>query len=212
MVETLKTGTTTVGLVCKDGIVLAADKRASLGGMIVASKRAEKIHKLTDNMAVTWAGSVADLQLLTKVIKAQLKLNAVRTRREPTVKETANLMAGLIYSNMRNFSFIPSITAFLLGGRDSTGLSLYSLGISGDIMESKDYEADGSGMMFALGVLESMFRKDMQINEGVKLAVKAVNAAMQRDTGSGDGIDVFTITKDGVKKVLEKHVDTVITA
>lgn len=208
----LKTGTTTVGLVCKDGIVLAADKRVTAAGQIVMNKYFNKIVEITDKLAVTTAGSVSDIQLIVKLIKAQLRLNKIRTNRDPSVKETANLLASIIYGNIRSFSAIPSITGFLLGGIDNSGFYLYNLGIAGDIILSRDYEADGSGMMYALGVLEITYKKDLSLNEGVKLAVKAINAALQRDTATGNGIDVITVTKDGIKRVLEREINTRLTA
>ena len=90
----MKTGTTTVGLVCKDGIVLAADKRATSGNLIV-TKYVDKILEVYNGMAVTTAGTVSDIQLMTKLIKAELSLKAVRTDTTPNVKEAANLLAGL---------------------------------------------------------------------------------------------------------------------
>ena len=201
----LKTGTTTVGLVCKDGIVLAADRRASAGYM-VADKKSRKVVPISDDIAITTAGLVSDIQLLTKVIKAQLKLIEIRRGKKSTVKQAANLLGGMVYSNIRRMSMIPGIVGFILGGRDLSGFHLYNLGIDGSITEIDDYAADGSGMQFATGVLESSYKKDMTISEGIKLAVVAVNTAIQRDIATGNGIDVFTITKDGIKVVLEKEI------
>lgn len=207
----LKTGTTTVGIVCKEGIVLAADRRATLGGRIIIEKNTEKIVSITDDIAVTTAGSVSDVQLLIKVLKAQLKLMEVRRDRKATVKEASNLLATMVYNNIRKFSLIPSITGFLLGGRDDNGVYLYGLYIDGSITLFDDYTSDGSGFMFAIGVLENSYKKGITINEGIKLAIQAVNAAIQRDAATGNGIDVVTITKDGVKKVYGKEINTYIT-
>lgn len=202
----VKTGTTTVGIVCKDGIVLAADRRATAGYMI-SSKKFEKVAMITNNIAVTMAGLVSDAQLIIKIIKAQLKLNSIRRNKEPTVKEAANLLGSLVYHNIRRFSAVPGIVGFLIGGKDNTGFYLYNLGVDGSITTADDYESDGSGSPFALGVLESSYVKNMSINDGVKLAVKAINTALQRDIASGNGIDVVTITKEGVKKVLERELE-----
>ena len=210
MKETLQSGTTTLGIVCKEGVVLAADRRATLGGRIVAHKKTQKIAELNEDMAVTWAGSVSDIQLSTKIIKAQMKLIELRRNKKLKVKEVANLLGSLLYSNIRQF--FPGIAAFLLGGRDEDGIFLYELGPDGSVMMHDDYVSDGSGMMYATGVLEANYRKDIPISEGIKLGVKAVNAAMQRDTASGNGIDVYTITKDGVKKVFEREVNSIILA
>src|SRR3989344_3200053 len=122
--DIIKTGTTTVGIVCREGIVLAADKRATAGYLLV-NRKEEKIIQISDNLAVTTAGIVSDVQLLVKIIKAQLKLDEIRRGKPVNVKEAANLLAGLLYSNIRKFSRIPGIAAFLLGGKDSSGFYLY---------------------------------------------------------------------------------------
>ncbi len=205
--HTLKTGTTTVGIRCKDGVVLAADRRATAGYLIVM-KKAEKVFAINDRMALTIAGGVSDAQLLTKLIKAELSLKMMRTDREVTVKEAANLLAGLIYSNVRRFSVIPGIAHFLMGGSDADGYHLYDLFADGSVNEVEDYVASGSGSVFTYGVLETLYAPTLSVNDGVELAVKAVNAAMQRDIASGQGIDVYTISKDGVKKAFEKTADT----
>ncbi len=207
--EHKKTGTTTIGLVCKDGVVLAADKRVTAGYMIV-DKKFRKIIKISDNVAVTIAGSVSDVQMLIKIIKAQIKLASLRRGKELSVKETTNLLANIVYSNIRRPSMIPSITGFLVGGKDNKGFSLYEVGVAGDVIEATDYRADGSGSQFALGVLESDYKKDLPIKEATKLAVKSLNAAIQRDIASGNGFDVINITKDGIKRVLEQEINTKI--
>ena len=202
--ETLKTGTTTVGLVCKDGIVLAADRRATAGNLIM-SKKTEKIVKITDNMAITTAGSVSEIQLLIKVIKAELKIKQLRTYRDVTMKEAANFIAGIVYNSIRQFSAVPSIAHFLLGGTDNGKFHLYDIFPDGSLEEPDDFVCSGSGSFFAYGILDSMYKKNMSIKEGTELAVRAVNAALQRDSASGDGIMVMAITKDGCKKVMEKE-------
>src|SRR3989344_4875455 len=173
-----KTGTTTVGLVCKDGVILAADKRATAGSMVVA-KKTDKIQLITDKIAVTTAGTVSDIQLLIRIVRAQLKLEELRKGSEPKVKESANFMASLVYD------IFPD----------------------GSLSEIDDYVSSGSGSVFAYGVLEAGYKHNLSVEEGTVLAVKSINAAMQRDTASGQGIDVIAITKDGVKKVFNKMVD-----
>lgn len=209
----LKTGTTTVGIVCRDGVILAADKRATGGGipLRVLNKDVLKVVKITDNLAVTTAGNVSDIQLVIKLIRAEITLKKIRSMKNPSVREVANLLGTILYQNIRQFSTIISITAFLLGGHDNKGDHLYELTPDGAVMEITDYMSDGSGSEIAMAVLDSMYKKDMSIAEGTKLAVKAVNASIQRDTASGEGIDVFTVTKDGVKQVFAKKLDTNIT-
>ncbi|MEK6938917.1 MAG: proteasome subunit beta [Nanoarchaeota archaeon] len=206
MEEQLKTGTTTVGMVCKDGIVLAADKRATAGNMIV-DKRAEKVHILTEDMAATIAGNVSDAQLIIKLIKAELRLKEVRTGKRPTVKEAANLLGGLLYTNIRQMSMFPGIAHFLLGGRDTSGVYLYDLFPDGSVTKIRDYVSSGSGSVFALGVLETQYKPEMSTADGIKLAIRCVNTALQRDSCSGNGIDVVVVTDKEVKKVFQKELE-----
>jgi len=206
MEKDVKKGTTTIGIVCKDGIVLAADKRAS-AGYRVANKREKKVRQISDHMAITTAGLVSDAQLFTKIIRAQLKLLKIRNNKEPAVKEAANLLASLTYTNIRRPSMVPGIVGFLLGGVDKKGAHLYEIGIDGSISKSEDYLSDGSGSSYAIGVLETLYKQDINLEEGVKLAVKAINAALQRDLATGNGIDVYTVTAEGVKKVLTKNIE-----
>ena len=169
MEEQLKTGTTTVGIKCKDGVVLAADKRATAGHMIV-DKRAEKVHILSDDFAVTIAGTVSDAQLLIKLIKAELKLKEVRTNKRASAKEAANLLGGLLYSNIRRMSMLPGIAHFLLAGKDTWGVHLYDLFPDGSVTLIKDFISSGSGSAFAYGVLETQYQAEMSTAERVKLA------------------------------------------
>ncbi len=206
----LKTGTTIVGIVCRDGVVLAADKRATAG--YVVSKKEIKVLEIGDNMAVAQCGLVSDAQLLVKLIKAELRLKDMHTNKRTDVKSAANLLASFLYSNMRRFSSVPGIVSFLLGGVDDSGAHMFDLGIDGSVTEVDDFVADGSGGVFALGVLEQGYKKEMNLDEGIKLAVSALSASLKRDTATGNGVDVFTITKDGIKHVLKKVIEISISA
>jgi|SRR3989338_3169562 len=203
----LKTGTTTVGIICKDGVILAADRRMSAGYMI-AGKKTEKIIPISEDVAVTTAGMVSDAQLLTRIIKAQIRLESIKRGKKLSVKEITNFLGSMVYNNIRRMSMVPSVVGFLVGGKDKKGFHLFALGIDGSIIEYDDYYADGSGTMFSIGVLESSYKKDLSVEEGIKLAVKAVNTSIQRDMASGNGIDVVTITEKGMKKVIDKEINT----
>lgn len=205
MANMLKTGTTTVGIVCKDGIVLAADKRATAGTMIV-DKRADKVHVISDDFAVTIAGGVSDAQLLIKLFRAELKLKEVRTNKRPSAKEAANLLGGLLFANIRRPSMLPGIAHFLMGGKDMEGLHLYDLFPDGSVTRVRDFISSGSGSVFAYGVLETQFKEGMPVAEGVKLAVKSINTALQRDSASGNGVDVVVVSDKDIKRVLQKEV------
>lgn len=203
MEERLKTGTTTVGIVCKDGVVLAADKRATAGTMIV-DKRAEKVHVISDDIAVTIAGMVSDAQLFIKLLRAELKLKEVRTMKKPSVKEAANLLGGLLYSNLR---YVGGVAHFLMSGKDSSGVYLYDLFPDGSVTKIKDFVSSGSGSVFAYGVLETHYKQGMMTVDAVKVALKAVNTALQRDSASGNGIDIIVVTDKEIKRVMEKELE-----
>jgi proteasome beta subunit len=205
-----KTGTTTLGLVCKDSVILATDKRMTLGGggmpLFVAHKKADKVFLLNDRIGITTAGNVSDIQYTLKVTRSELKIKKLRTKTEPSVKETSNLFGMLAYEAIRRYSPIMAITGFIIGGMDERGSGLYQIDPDGSVIEHKNYVADGSGMIVAYGVLEDSWKENMSTDDGLKLAARAVNAAMQRDTGSGEGIDIVVIDKNGARKVVEEEV------
>ena len=199
-----KTGTTTIGIKCRDGIVLAADKRA--GGGIIVDKRAQKVYKVTDNIALTMAGTASDAQLITKLISAELRLMEIRKEKVVTVKEAANLLSGIVYQNIRRPSMIPGISHFILAGKDNRGFHIFDIYPDGSLSECIDFLSSGSGSVMAYGVLETLWKPNMSMDEGIQLVVKGINAAIQRDMNSGDGIDVFTITNEGVKVAITKAI------
>src|SRR3989344_17789 len=204
-----KAGTTTIGIKCREGVVLAADKRAGAG--IIVDKRAQKVYKITDYIALTMAGTASDAKLITKLISAELRLMEIRKEKQVTLKEAANLLSGIVYQNIRRPSMIPGISHFILAGKDNKGFHIYDVYPDGSLSECKDFLSSGSGSVMAYGVLETLYNEGINIDEGIKLAVKCINAAIQRDMNSGDGIDVVTITHQGIKTVLTKEIVNKIT-
>jgi proteasome beta subunit len=202
--EQIKTGTTTVGVICKDGVILAADNRATAGHFI-ARKDMDKVIIINDNIAVTVAGSVSDIQMFVKLFKAELKLKAMRVGRVVNVKEAANYAARICYENARQY--FPSMAHLLVGGFDNTGTKIYEVDIDGCMLEVKDYVSTGSGSRFSYGVLESSYKEGLSVKEGEELVVKAISTSIQRDSGSGNGMSYLTITKDGMKKIVQKKVN-----
>ncbi|MFC1722537.1 proteasome subunit beta [Nanoarchaeota archaeon] len=208
MADELKTGTTTLALRCKDGVVLAADRRVTAGHMI-ANKDFDKVYPIEDYMAITTAGTVSDVQLLLKLLKAEIRLKRLRTSRPVTVSEAANLLAGMVYSNIRKFSSIPGISHFLFAGKDHEGHHIYDIFPDGSIAKINDFISSGSGSIFVFGVLETLYKPNMTLDEGKSLAIKAMNASLQRDSASGNGVDIVTIGNDGVyKKVWSTSINT----
>lgn len=203
----LKTGTSLLGMICKDGIVMASDRQVTGGSSLVVDKDFQKTNPINDYLVISWAGQVSGAQRLSKVIAAELKLKELRAKSRPTVKQSANLVATIAYSGIRQPSMVPDIVDTFIGGFNEDGsCELYSIGADGSLRNIKDYVADGSGMVYILGLLERQYKKGISIEEGAKLAVEALKSSTQRDVYSGFGIDVFTITKNGITKVVDQDI------
>jgi len=204
-----KTGTTTVGIVCKDGVILAADKRGTFGGesgvSYIASWEEDKIQEVNDRIIVTTAGVASDLQKIIKLTRAELKLKELKSKQKATVKEAANLFSTIVYQNIRQFSPILGVTHFLLSGFDREGFYLYDIFPDGYLQKIDKYTTSGSGMIQCNPILDSEYKKNMSMQEGITLAFKCINASMKRDPASGAGIDVYTITKDRIKHEIQQE-------
>jgi proteasome beta subunit len=184
---TLKTGTTTVALKVKDGVVMATDNRATMG-LFVASKTAKKLHRIQDYMYLTIAGGVADAQYLIDVLRAETEIYNLRNEKKMGVKQAGKLLQNILYNNKGYFE-----VGLMLGGVTSwEGPVLFDLEGYGSSLE-EDYASVGSGSVFALGILETEWKPDLSLEDGMNLAVKAVRSAIIRDIASGNGIDVVGI-------------------
>jgi len=203
----LKTGTTILGIVCRNGVVMAGDRQVT-AGQHVMNKKFPKVNKINDYLVISWTGGLADAQRLSKLIAAELKLKELRSRSRPTVKQSANLISAITYSQIRQPSMIPNIVGTLIAGFNEDGTTeLYTIEPAGSVVKVEDYDANfGSGMTYVLGLLERQYKKDIDVKEGIELALEALKASTQRDIGSGYGIDVFTITKEGIKKAVEQEI------
>jgi len=202
----LKSGTTIVGVVCKDGVVMGADRQTTAGNLVM-SKNTQKTVKINDYLVVSGTGNASDIEMQKKVISAELKLKELKSKRRPSVKEAANLIGTITYRNIRQPTMIPSIVGTLVAGVNEDGSAeLYTVEPAGTAMKVEDYDANfGSGMPFVLGLLERSYSKDMSIEEGVEIVIESLKSSTQRDTGSGYGIDIFTLSKEGIEhKVAQK--------
>jgi proteasome beta subunit len=188
--ESMK-GTTTIGIVFKDGVILATEKRATMGYMI-ASKKAKKVYKVAERIGMTTAGGVGDAQQLARILTVECNLYQIRRSRSITVGASATLLSNYLNQNR----YFPFYVQLLVGGFDENGPSVYSVDAMGGATKEEEIVATGSGSPMAYGVLEDRFRKDMNEDESIDIAVRALKSAMKRDAGSGEGIQVVIITKD----------------
>lgn len=191
-------GTTTVGLRYAEGVVLATDRRVT-SGYFIAHRRGKKILKIDDHVAVTIAGAVGDAQKVVDELRAEARLYKFNTGRPIRIRTLASLASVLLFS-ARPYVYIVQM---IVGGVDDIGSALYTIDWFGTVTEEK-YIATGSGTPIALGILESEYKPDMSTDSAVKLAVKAVNAAMKVDPGSGEGIDVAIVDKEGVRELTDE--------
>jgi proteasome beta subunit len=181
--------TTIVGIRTKEGVVLGSDRRASKG-FFIGSKITQKIAKIDDTLAVAIAGQLSDADYMVKLVKAERNLIELRRGFPVTVKESARLIANQAYTGLKNYQ--PYFVELLVGGVDQEGGQIFVADMSGAIT-SEEFASSGSGSPIAYGVLESIYHKDVTNEQAKEIATKAVAAAMERDPGSGNGIDVLTI-------------------
>ncbi len=195
IMDQLKKGTTTVGLICRDGVVLASEKRATMGSFI-ASKAARKIYQVDDRMGLTTAGIVGDAQALVRLISVEARLYKTRRQEPMTVKAMTTLLSNVL-NGQRMF---PYLVQLLVGGIDREGPHIYSVDPFGGNTDEREIAATGSGSPIAYGVLEDKYSADISLEEGIALATQALRSAMKRDSASGEEIEIVTITKDMYKE------------
>ncbi|MBM3231880.1 hypothetical protein FJZ21_00680 [Candidatus Pacearchaeota archaeon] len=205
----LKTGTLTIGIVCKDGIVVAADRRQSYGaqggGVSYLAGAAKKVLELTDRMIATTAGTASDTRKVLDILRAEFKLKELRTREKISIPEAANFLSNMVYGNIRQPSMIPSITHFILSGYDDKGLYLYDISPDGYIQESDTYVATGSGIAQAHPILDMDYRKNMSTDEAIAMVTKCIRAATAREPSVGAGMDIYVVKKGEIKQVADKE-------
>jgi len=190
--EMLKTGTTTIGMVIKDGVILATESQAT-AGYFVANKKAQKLFKINNQCGATIAGGVSDCQYVVGQAQAISRLMNVRDGKEPSLEYIANIVRNILF-NGRSF-----FQAFMIvGGYDSKTQSgrIFPIDFLGYMADSENFASLGSGSSFVLGVLEGGWRPEMSSDEGVELVKKALTAAKSLDIGSGFDIQLVIITKD----------------
>jgi len=200
-----KKGTTTVGIVVKEGVVFAADKRATMG-YFIANKDVDKILEIDDKMAMTTAGSVGDAQTLARYMKAEVALFKNRNEKDLTINGAATLLANIL----QQYKFFPFYVQILIGGVNPDGKGdLYNLDPIGGMTKEK-YTSTGSGSPMAFGVLESKYKENIDLNSALKLAAESIAIAMKRDAGTGEGVDLLLITKDGIKRYAKEEVNKML--
>lgn len=192
-------GTTTVGMVCSDGVVLATDTRVSAGSFI-AHKRGKKLLQVSDNLAMTISGGVADAQNVVDTLKYHSNLYRIEKGALMPVRSAARLVSNLLFSSR----LYPFIAIVLVGGYDEEGGSIYNIDLFGSVVK-ESVTATGSGSPVAFGVLEEGFKDGITVSKGVPLAANAVISAMRRNMATGDHFDIAVIDKKGFREIGEQE-------
>jgi len=198
-------GTTTVGIKAKDGIVLCADMRAS-AGYFIANNNTMKIQKIDEHAGMTMAGGVADAQNITDVLRYHANLHRIE-KQEPIPIRSLTRLTSLIFHQNRGYPFIADI---LVGGYDKSGPDLYNIDMFGSV-EKKTFVTTGSGSPVAYGLLEEEYHEDLSVEESKVIALRAVKAAITRNIGTGDGINIAIIDKDGFHLLSDEQKKAIIT-
>ncbi len=196
-------GTTTIGVVCKDGVLMATDTRATMGSF-VAHKHAKKVYQIDHHLAMTIAGVVGDAQAIVEMLRANSALYRLDLARPIPVNSAARLVSNILFSAR----YYPLGVQALVGGVDDSGGHIFALDPLGSTMEER-YVSTGSGSPVAYGVLESEWKEHLSVKESIPVVVRAIDSAMKRDSASGDSFDVAIISKDGYKELTEdekKHI------
>lgn len=192
-------GTTTIGVVCKDGVILASDTRVTMG-YYVAHKAGKKVYKIDDHIGMTIAGTVADAQRVVDILIANAQLYKINMNRRMPIPAAARMVANLLFQNR----YIPLATQVLVGGVDDSGPHVYNIDPYGSLTEEK-MTSTGSGSPVALGVLEDKFKEGKTIEETLPIIARAVNAAMKRDVASGNSYNIIVINETGYKELTDEE-------
>ena len=191
--EKILHGTTTVGIKAKDGVVLCADMRAS-AGYFIANNNTMKIQKIDAHAGMTMAGGVADAQNITDVLRYHANIHRIQNQEPISIKSLTRL-TSLIFHQNRGYPFMADI---LVGGFDNYGPALFNIDMFGSV-EEKSYVTTGSGSPVAYGLLEEEYKEDVTVDGAKIIALRAVKAAITRNIGTGDGINVAIIDKNGFR-------------
>jgi proteasome beta subunit len=200
-------GTTTVGIVCKDGVILGTDTRATMGNY-VASKNAKKVYNITDKLAMTIAGGVAVAQRVVEILRINAELYELNQGRQMPVHTAARLVSNVLFQNREVGAPLP--LQALIGGYDISGPHIFNLDPLGSLIEEK-MVSTGSGSPYAYGVLEAEYKEENSIKENLPVIVRALYSAMQRDVASGNNFDVAVIDKNGYRELCQEEKQKLLT-
>jgi len=187
-------GATAVGITYDNGVLLASEKRVSYGNFVV-NKNTKKTFTVTDHVGAACAGMVADMQVLVRQVSALSKIRRLETRRDVQPNSVAKLMSVIMFERR----YFPLLTQVIVGGITDKP-EIYTLDPLGSVLPDK-YAAVGTGAEMALGVMDADYSENLDEEKATTLALRSIRSSIQRDSASGDGIDLLIINKDGKKEL-----------
>ena len=187
-------GATAVGITYDNGVLLASEKRVSYGNFVV-NKNTKKTFAVTDHVGAACAGMVADMQVLVRQVSALSKIRRLETRRDVQPNSIAKLMSVIMFERR----YFPLLTQVIVGGITTNKPEIYTLDPLGSVLPDS-YAAVGTGAEMALGVMDAEYSESLDEEKATSLALRAIRSSIQRDSASGDGIDLLIINKDGNKE------------
>jgi len=199
-----KTGTTTIGFIIKDAVIMATDARVT-SGYFVANTVGRKLYQLDDHVAMTIAGTVADAQNVIDILKYHARMYKIERGRPIPVSAIARLAANIFFYNR----MYPLQVESLIGGYDKNGPSLFMVDLFGSLSQ-EEMAATGSGSPIALGVLEDLYNKNIKLDEGIKLAALAITSAMRRDIATGNDFNIGIIDARGYRELSKEEKESLL--
>ncbi len=197
-------GTTTVGIVCTDGVVVGADSRAT-GGYFIASQDVRKVYKIDANLAMTIAGAVGDAQELIRVLKAQNEIYKMNEDRSLSPKSATSLLSIILQGN----KMMPYEVQLMIAGMDGEEPQLYNIDAIGGYVEEAKFSATGSGSLTAMGYLEDMYKKGVTTKDAIKGVARALGIALRRDAATGGTPLIAVMTKNGYTEYTGKDLEKI---
>lgn len=198
--DQIKKGTTTCALTCKDGVVLAADTRAS-AGLFIADRHVMKIQKVDNHLGMTIAGGVADAQNLVDLMRYNANIFRLQNKEPMPIKSASRLVSNVLF----NQRFFPYYVQLIMAGYTAKeGAQIYNIDLFGSLSTEK-FISTGSGSPVAYGYLESEYKEDLSVNDAYKIAMHAIAAAIRRNAGTGDNINVVIVDNDGWRELSKEQ-------
>lgn len=206
--EAVKRGTTSIGIKCSEGIVLAVDKRTTSN--LVEATSIEKIFKIDEHIGAATSGLVADARALVERARVEAQINKITYSEPIRVDSLSKKLCDMLQMYTQNGGVRPFGSALIIGGVYGGICKLFETDPSGALIEYKA-TAIGSGRSAAMDIFEDQYKDDMNLNEAINLALTAINEATEHETTANNvEIAVIKCGEEVYTKLSQEEVQTFI--